>query len=131
MERLLIDKQKSTLYQVSLLLNRFRHEIDFQPLSKLIANLETNLNANLETGLAETYKEFQKLKTEVEQLEDSQLEKDSLKLKREVLEYIWAKTPIQARSEEEKKNEPRGRPLFTLDDAKKETESNEKKRDLK
>ena len=58
---------------MSLLLNRFRHEIDFQPLGKLIAAVETNLNANLETGLAETYKELKCLETEVEQLklEDS------------------------------------------------------------
>ena len=130
-ERLKIDKQKSKIYQVNRLLNRdrFRHEIDFQPLSKLIATLETELIATLETGLAETYKEFKSLETEVEQLEDSQLEEDSLELKAYVLELITAKTEIQARSEEEKKSEKkgRGRPLLDREGAEKLTKERDEK----
>jgi hypothetical protein len=117
-ERLLIDKQKSTIHRISLLWKEFKPEIEFQPLREV--------SAERKNDLAKTDKEFQKLKTVVAQ------QKNSLTLKREILEFIWAKTPIQARSEEEKKNEPRGRPLFTLDDAKKQTKDNEeKKRDAK
>ena len=113
MERLLIDKQKSTLYQVSLLLNRFRYEIDFQPLGKLIAAVDTDL--------AKTAEEFFNLETEVEKLGDS------FALKAKVLKLIRAKTKIQARSEEEKKSERRGRPLIDLKDA--EQLTNKKKKE--
>ena len=113
MDRLLIDKQKSTIHQVSLLLNRFRHEIDFQPLGKLIAAVETDL--------AKTAEEFFNLETEVEKLGDS------FALKAKVLKLIRAKTKIQARSEEEKKSERRGRPLIDLEKA--EQLTNKKKKE--
>ena len=48
-----------------------------------------------------------------------------------MLKLIRAKTKIQARSDEEKKTEPRGRPLFDLAKAKEQTEANEKKREEK
>lgn len=119
-ERLLIDKQKSKIHQVSLLLNRFSHEIVFQPLGKLIATLETELIANLETNLAETYKEFKSLETEVLKLEDSQLEEDSLELKKEVLELIRDKT-------KEKERRGRGRPLLKPEEAKQLTKERDEK----
>ncbi len=101
MERLDIEKQKSTIFQVSLLLIGSEHVADLQPLKELIPAVLTDL--------ADTAEEFFNLETEVEQLEDSAL-------KEEVLERIRAKTPIQARSEEEKKGErrKRGRPFLDL-----------------
>ena len=113
MERLLIDKQKSTIRRASQLWNQFKPEVDFPPLREL--------SAKDKNDLAKTDEEFQKLKTEVEKLGDN------FALKAKVLKLIRAKTKIQARSEEEKKSERRGRPLIDLKDA--EQLTNKKKKE--
>jgi len=59
MDRLLIDKQKSTIHQVSLLLNIYKHEIDIQQHLR-------NVIAAVDTDLAKTAEEFQNLETAVE-----------------------------------------------------------------
>ncbi len=108
-DRLLIDKQKSTIHQVSEYLNKNSLEVDFNPLTELIAALDTD-------DLAKTAKEFENLETAVEGLEDS------LALKAKVLKLIRDKTKIQVRSEEEMKPAGRGRPPLSLEEEGRETE---------
>ena len=78
-ERLLIGKQESTFYRVSLLIGS-EDEDGLQRLRELIDTVLTDRKAN---------EEIKTLETVVEQLQDS------LALKKKVLEYIRAKTKIQ------------------------------------
>ena len=108
MEQLKTEKQKFTIYHVGVLLNRFRHEVDFSPLIERIAALGSDL--------AKTAGEFKNLEAEVEQIEDS------LTLKEKVLKLIRDKANIKERLGEDEKFKRRGRPTLDLEVVMRETE---------
>ena len=86
MYRLYVDKMKSTIYQVSVLIES-AWPASLQPLWERIPAVWTDLD--------NTAKELLNLETEVRLLED-----DSFGLKEEVLEFIAGRTKIQASSDE-------------------------------
>ena len=104
MDRLHTEKQMTTIHRINLLLQRYKHENDFQKLTELITPHEEEV--------ARIFKELVTLETEVEILPDKML------LKEKVLKLLRSKTKILARSEEERKLDRRGRPELTIEETK-------------
>ena len=86
-DRLTTDKQKKTIHEISDLLDRNKHEVEFQHLRALITPHKIDV--------AKTAVEFDKtLKTEVKKMLDSHpnegeiFNADALKLIKKVLEFL-------------------------------------------
>lgn len=80
MDRLHTEKQKTTIHQINLLLEKYKHEVDFQPLKELIGPHAEEVS--------KTYKEFMTLETEVDILDVRMLLRDK------VLELLRSRTKI-------------------------------------